>query len=142
MRLTSGSKPVYVSLPSPPLPSTFTHAPQWHAVRFAANGPSASTAAISERLPTDLRAAEQGRYDAVAADNSTLPVPPSVPQASVEALAAGRREGRIAIHGQVWRLKGEGWTAEVIARHLGISRASVFRNLRHEVLRERRAQPA
>jgi len=85
----------------------------------------------------DLRAAEQGRHDAVAAGSGTLPVPPSVPQAGVEVLAAGRRERRVATHGQVWRLKGEGWTAEAIARHLGISRASVFRNLRHEVFPER-----
>jgi len=85
----------------------------------------------------DLRAAEQGRHDAVAVENGTVPVPPSAPQASVQALAAGRRERRIATHGQVWRLKGEGWTAEAIARHLGISRASVFRNLRHEVFPER-----
>jgi len=64
-------------------------------------------------------------------------VPPSAPQAGVQVLAAGRRERRIATHGQVWRLKGEGWTAEATARHLGISRASVFRNLRHEVFPER-----
>ncbi len=85
----------------------------------------------------DLRAAEQERHDAVAAGSGTLPVPPSVPQAGVQVLAAGRRERRVATHEQVWRLKGEGWTAEAIARHLGISRASVFRNLRHEVFPER-----
>ncbi len=89
----------------------------------------------------DLHAAEQGRHDAVAAENGTCPVPPSTPPPDVQALAAGRREQRIATHGQVWRLKGEGWTAEAIARHLGISRASVFRDLRHEAFpeRERRA---
>jgi len=85
----------------------------------------------------DLRAAEQERHDAVAAENGTLPVPLGVPQAGAQAPAAGRRERRVATHGQVWRLKGEGWTAEAIARHLGISRASVFRNLRHEVFPER-----
>jgi len=73
----------------------------------------------------------------VVAGSGTLPVPPSAPQAGVQVLAAGRRERRIATHGQVWRLKGEGWTAEATARHLGISRASVFRNLRHEVFPER-----
>jgi len=89
----------------------------------------------------DLRAAEQERHDAVAAGSGTL----RVPQAGVQVLAAGRRERRVATHGQVWRLKGEGWTAEAVARHLGISRASVFplgallrsRNLRHEVFPER-----
>ena len=85
----------------------------------------------------DLRAAEQERDDVVAAENGTLPVPPSVPQAGVQVLAAERRERRVATHGQVWRLEGEGWTAEAIAHHLGISRASVFRNLRHEVFPER-----
>jgi len=85
----------------------------------------------------DLHAAEQGRHEAVAAEKGMVPVPPSVPQAGVQALAAGRRERRVATHGQVWRLKGEGWTAEAIGRHLGISRASVFRNLRHEAFPER-----
>ncbi len=93
----------------------------------------------------DLRAAKQGRHNAAAAGSGTLPVPPSVPQVGVQALAAGRRERRVATHGQVWRLKGEGWTAEAVARHLGISRASVFplgallrsRTLRHEVFPER-----
>jgi transposase len=85
----------------------------------------------------DLRVAEQERHDTVAAESGAVPMPPSVPQAGVQALASGRQERRIAIHGQVWRLKGEGWTAEAIARHLGISRASVVRNLRHEVCPER-----
>ena len=64
-----------------------------------------------------------------------------MPQASVQALAARRQERRIATHGQVWRLKGEGWTAEAIAHHLGMRRASVFRNPRHKMFpeRERRA---
>ena len=89
----------------------------------------------------DLHAAEQGRHGAVAAENGTCPVPPSTPPPGVQELAAGRREQRIATHGQVWHLKGEGWTAEAIARHLGIGRASMFRNLRHQVFpeRERRA---
>jgi len=77
----------------------------------------------------------------VAAENGTCPVPPSKPPLGVQELAAGRRERRIATHGQVWHLKDEGWTAEAISRHLGISRASVFRNLHHEAFpeRERRA---
>jgi len=89
----------------------------------------------------DLRAVEQGRREAVAAESGTLPVPPSVPQANVRMLAAGRRERRIAVHGQVWHLRSNGWTGETIARHLGISRASVFRHLRHNTFpeRERRA---
>jgi len=77
----------------------------------------------------------------VAAENGTCLVPPNKPPPGVQELAAGRREQRIAMHGQVWQLRGQGWTAEAIARHLGIGRASVFRNLRHEAFpeRERRA---
>ena len=52
----------------------------------------------------DLRAVEQGRREAVAAESGTLPVPPSVPQANVRMPAAGHRERRIAVHGQVWHL--------------------------------------
>ncbi len=85
----------------------------------------------------DLRAAEQGRRDTVAVENGTCPVPPSKPPPGVQELAAGRREQRIATHRQVWHLHGQGWTAEAIARHLGIGRASVFRNLRHEAFPER-----
>jgi len=89
----------------------------------------------------DLRAAEQGRREAMAAENDTLPVPPSVPQANARVLATGRRERRIAVHEQVWHLRAQGWTGETIARHLGIGRSTVFRYLRHKTFpeRERRA---
>ena len=77
----------------------------------------------------------------MAAENGTCPVPPSKPPPGVQALAAERREQRIATHGQVWHRRDQEWTTEAIARHLGIGRASVFRNLRHEAFpeRERRA---
>ena len=97
--------------------------------------------AVFTRHARDLHAAEQGRRETVAAEDGTCPVPPSEPPPGVQELAAGRRELRIATHVQVWHLRGQGWTAEAIARHLGVSRASVFRNLRHEAFpeRERRA---
>ena len=92
---------------------------------------------VSTQHARHLRAAERECQDAMAAENGACPVPPSKPPPGVQALAAGRRDRRVATHGQVWRLKGEGWTAEAIARHLGISRASVFRALHHEVFPER-----
>jgi transposase len=89
----------------------------------------------------DLRAVEQGRREAMAAENGTLPVPPSVPQATARMLATRRRERRIAVHEQVWHLRAQGWTGETITRHLGIGRSTVFRYLRHKTFpeRERRA---
>ena len=86
----------------------------------------------------DLRAAEQARRDAVAAERGTVSIPPAQPQAKTRVLAAGRRDRRAAAHEQVWALRGQGWSGRVIARHLGISRATVFRNLRSEVFPERK----
>lgn len=89
----------------------------------------------------DLRTAEQGRQDAGSAGNGTVPVPPSMVPAGIQALTAGRQGQRITTHLQVWRRKGEGWAAEAIACHLGISRAGVSRNLRHGVFPERDRPP-
>ena len=88
----------------------------------------------------DLRAAEQARRDAVAAERGTVSIPPAPPQARARVLAAERRDRRAAVHEQVWALRGQGWSGRVIARHLGISRATVFRNLRSEVFPERKSR--
>ncbi len=92
---------------------------------------------VFTRHAQDLHAAEQGHCETMAAEDGTGPVPPSEPPPGIQELAAGRRERRIAIHEQVWRLRGQGWTAEAIARHLAIGRASVFRTLRHEMFPKR-----
>jgi len=85
----------------------------------------------------DLRAAEQARREAVAAERHTVLIPPPEPQARARDLAAARRELRVAVHEQIWTLRGQGWSRQVIARHLGISRSTVFRHLRSEVFPER-----
>jgi transposase len=41
---------------------------------------------------------------------------------------------------QVWALHRVGWTGEAIARHLGISRRTVVRYLRHETFPERQVR--
>jgi len=88
----------------------------------------------------DLHAAEQARRDAVLAEHGTVSIAPSEPQAKAKLLAAGRRERRLAQHGQVWALYRQGWSGEKIAPHLGISRTTVYRYLRSEVFPERKGR--
>ncbi len=88
----------------------------------------------------DLRAAEQVRREAVAAERGTVSIPPSEPQAKARVLAVARREPRLAAHEQVWMLRRQGWSGQAIARHLGISRSTVFRHLRSEAFPERKGR--
>ncbi len=88
----------------------------------------------------DLRAAEQARCDAVAAEHGRVPIPLPEPQAKVQVLAAARREPRLAAHERVWDLHGQGYSGQAIARHLGISRSTVFRHLRSESFPERKGR--
>ena len=96
----------------------------------------------------DLRAAEQARREVVAAERGTMSIPPAQPQARARVLAAERRDRRATVQEQVWALRGQGWSGRVIARHLGISRATVFllgalirsRNLRSAVFPERKSR--
>ncbi len=85
----------------------------------------------------DLRAAEQARRDAVTVERGTVSIPPPEPQAKAQVLAAARREPRLAAHERVWELRGQGYSGQAIARHLGISRSTVFRHLRSETFPER-----
>ena len=88
----------------------------------------------------DLRAAEQARRDAAAIERGTVSVPPAPPQTRARVLAAARREPRLAAHEQAWELRGQGYSGQAIARHLGISRSTVFRHLRSEVFPERKGR--
>ena len=88
----------------------------------------------------DLRAVEQARRHAVAAEHGSIPIPPSEPQTKVRPLATERRERRMARHGQVWALYRQGWSGEKIGPHLGISRTTVYRHLRSEVFPERKGR--
>ena len=88
----------------------------------------------------DLRAAEQARRDAVAAERGTVSIPPAQPQTRARVLAGGRRERRAAAHEQLWTLRSQGWSGQAIARHLDISRSTVFRHLRSEVFSERKGR--
>ena len=88
----------------------------------------------------DLRAAEQAQREAVAAARGTVSIPLSKPQAKAGVLAVARREPRLAAHEQVWKLRGQGYSGQAIARHLGISRSTVFRHLRSEAFAERKGR--
>ena len=88
----------------------------------------------------DLRAAEQGCREAGTAEHGTVPIPQPKPQAKARVLAAARREPRLAAHKRVWELHGQGYSGQAIARHLGISRSTVFRHLRSEAFPERKSR--
>jgi len=88
----------------------------------------------------DLRAAEQGCREAETAEHGRVSIPSPEPQAKVQVLAAARREPRMAAHERVWELRGQGYSGQVIARHLGISRSTVFRHLRSETFPERKGR--
>jgi transposase len=84
----------------------------------------------------DLRTVEQATLDA---DLGPAVRPgPSHREAPKQAKADERRERRLAKYQQVWILHRDGWTGEAIARHLGLSRRTVVRYLRHETFPERR----
>ena len=73
-------------------------------------------------------------------EHAGAPGSASAPPIQTRALAAERREQRVAVHRQVWSLRRQGWSQLAIARHLGIGRATVFRYLRTEDLPERKSR--
>jgi transposase len=86
----------------------------------------------------DLRTVEQATLDA---DLGQAVQPgPSHREATKRAKAEERRERRLAKFQQVWALHRDGWPGEAIGRHLGISRRTVARYLRHETFPERRGR--
>jgi hypothetical protein len=82
----------------------------------------------------DPRAVEQARRNATAIERGVVAIPSAEPQAKAKALAAGRREQRLAAHGRVWESHRQGWSGRAIAHHLGTrtgrrSRATSSRSL-------------
>jgi transposase len=86
----------------------------------------------------ELRTVEQATLDANL--GQAVPPGPSHREAPKKAKADERRQRRLVKYQQVWALHRDGWTGEAIARHLGISRRTVVRYLRHETFPERRAR--
>jgi transposase len=88
----------------------------------------------------EMRDAEHARRQHVAAeDGSVQPDPPPPPKRPL-AMAAARREQRMATHRQVWDLHRQGWSGEDIACHLGIGRTTAYRHLRSEAFPERKGR--
>ena len=88
----------------------------------------------------ELRDAEQAQQRAAAAEGAPVrPDPPPPPQRPL-ALAAARRERRMATHRRVWELWRQGWPGEEIARHLGIGRTTTYRHLKSEAFPERKGR--
>ena len=88
----------------------------------------------------ELRDAEQARrQDRVAEGGPVRPNPPPPPKRPL-AMAAARREHRMATHQQVWDLYRQGWPGEEVARHLGIGRTTTYRHLKSEAFPERKGR--
>jgi len=88
----------------------------------------------------ELRDAEQAQRRAAAAEGAPVrPDPPPPPHRPL-ALAAARRERRMATHRRVCELWRQGWPGEEIARHLGIGRTTTYRHLKSEVFPERKGR--
>src|SRR3954452_9320926 len=88
----------------------------------------------------ELRDAEQAQQRAAAAEGAPVrPDPPPPPKRPL-ALAAARRERRMAMHRRVWELWRQGWPGEEIARHLGIGRTTTYRHLKSEAFPERKGR--
>ena len=88
----------------------------------------------------ELRDAEQARrQDRVAEGGPVRPDPPPPPKRPL-AMAAARREQRMATHRKVWDLYRQGWPGQEIARHLGIGRTTTFRHLKSEAFPERKGR--
>ncbi len=88
----------------------------------------------------ELRDAEQARQqDAVAKGGPVRPDPLPPPKRPL-AMAAARREQRMATHRQVWDLHRRGWPGERIARHLGIGCTTTYRHLKSEAFPERKGR--
>ncbi len=88
----------------------------------------------------ELRDANQARRRDAAADGDPVrPDPPPPPKRPL-AMAAARREQRMATHRQVWDLYRQGWPGEEIARHLGIGRTTTYRHLKSAAFPERKGR--
>ena len=88
----------------------------------------------------ELRDAEQAQRRAAAAEGAPVrPDPPPPPKRPL-AMAAARRERRMAMHRRVWELWRQGWPGEEIARHLGIGRTTTYRHLKSEAFPERKGR--
>ncbi len=69
-----------------------------------------------------------------------VPVPPPPRQPTADALAAQRRDRRLATFDRVWSLRQQGWSGQAIAHHLGIGKSTVFRYLRSSTFPERKGR--
>ena len=88
----------------------------------------------------ELRDAEQARrQDRVVEGGPVRPDPPPPPKRPL-AMAAARREQRMATHRQMWDLYHQGWPGERIAHHLSIGRTTTFRHLKSEAFPERKGR--
>lgn len=88
----------------------------------------------------ELRDAEQARHrDAVAVSGPVRPDPPPPPKRPL-AMAAARREQRMATHQRVWDLYRQGWPGKEIARHLGNGRTTTYRHLKSAAFAERKCR--
>jgi transposase len=74
---------------------------------------------------------------ATGSSRSPVPIAPQQPSTRAAALATARRAQRVATYEQVWTYHRQGWTLDVIAHQVGLSRRTVQRYLQNPTFPER-----
>jgi transposase len=89
----------------------------------------------------DLEALNEAQSQAVVTrdDGSVaVPVPPPPRPPTVQEQAESSRARRLALYEKIWELRRQAWSADDIARQLGVHRATVFRFLQQPTFPERK----
>lgn len=91
----------------------------------------------------DLKAVEAAHsFSSTTGPDGTVIVPIALPSLTVQSQqrTEQRRTRRLSTYQQVWTLHRQGWSAQAIARQVGIGKTSVFRYLRTPSFPERQGR--
>src|SRR5437879_11308731 len=67
-----------------------------------------------------------------------VPVPPPPRPPTAQARAESSRARRLALYENIWELRRQDWSADDIARQLGVHRSTVFRYVQQPTFPERK----
>jgi transposase len=91
----------------------------------------------------DLEALNEAqRQELVERDDGSVavPVPPPPRPPTAQERAAHSRARRVALYDKVWELRRQDWSADNIARQMGVHRSTVFRYLQQPTFPERQSR--